>query len=120
MQKAYSKTTWENSPSDNTPLNEANLNHIESGIDEIDNRVISLDTTKFDKTEAAGLIKSFELDTATGIITITKYNGSVQTIDTLLEKIAVNFDFVLFQERNYRTFKFSTVIVDIHNGISNR
>ena len=93
MQKAYSKTTWENSPSDNTPLNEANLNHIESGIDEIDNRVISLDTTKFDKTEAAGLIKSFELDTATGIITITKYNGSVQTIDTLLEKIAVNFDF---------------------------
>lgn len=93
MQKAYSKTNWENSPSDNTPLNEANLNHIESGIDEIDNRVISLDTTKFDKTEAAGLIKSFELDKTTGIIKITKYNGSIQTIDTLLEKIAVNFDF---------------------------
>lgn len=93
MQKAYSRTTWENYPSDNTPLNETNLNHLEAGVDEIDNRVISLDTTKFDKTEAAGLIKSFELDTVTGIITITKYNGSVTTIDTLLEKIAVNFDF---------------------------
>lgn len=93
MQKAYSKTNWENSPSDNTPLNEANLNHIESGIDEIDNRVITLDTTKFDKTAAAGLITNFELDKTTGIITITKYNGSVTTIDTLLEKIAVNFDF---------------------------
>ena len=93
MNKAYSRTTWENYPSDNTPLNETNLNHLEIGVDEIDNRVISLDTKKFDKTEAAGLIKSFELDKKTGIITITKYNGSVQTIDTLLEKIAVNFDF---------------------------
>ena len=93
LTKAYSRTTWENYPSDKTPLNETNLNHLEIGVDEIDNRVISLDTKKFDKTEAAGLIKSFELDKTTGIITITKYNGSVQTIDTLLEKIAVNFDF---------------------------
>ena len=93
LTKAYSRTTWENYPSDKTPLNETNLNHLEIGVDEIDNRVISLDTTKFDKTEAAGLIKSFELDKATGIITVTKYNGSVQKIDTLLEKIAVNFDF---------------------------
>ena len=93
LTKAYNRTTWKNYPSDKTPLNETNLNHLEIGVDEIDNRVISLDTKKFDKTEAAGLIKSFELDKTTGIITITKYNGSVQTIDTLLEKIAVNFDF---------------------------
>lgn len=93
MQKAYNRTYWENYPSDKTAVNDVNLNNIEVGVDEIDNRVITLDVTKFDKTEAAGLIKNFELDRATGIITITKYNGAVTTIDTLLEKIAVNFDF---------------------------
>lgn len=93
MQKAYNRINWENYPSDKTPLNEANLNKLDVATDEIDNRVITLDNTKFDKTEASKLIKNFELDKATGIITITYLSGATVTIDTLLEKLAVNFDF---------------------------
>lgn len=93
MQKSYERINWENYPSDKTPLNEANLNKLDVATDEIDNRVITLDNTKFDKTEASKLIKNFELDKATGIITITYLSGATVTIDTLLEKLAVNFDF---------------------------
>ncbi len=60
---------------------------------ELAGNVISLDTEKFDKTEAQGLFKDVSFDKNTGIITFLLYNGSSKTIDTLLEKIAVNFDF---------------------------
>lgn len=93
MNKSYTRINWENYPSDATPVNEQNLNKIDSATDEIDNRVISLDTSKFDKTEAGKLIKNISLNKATGVFTITYYNGGTFTIDTLLEKIAVNFDY---------------------------
>lgn len=93
MNKVHSRINWENHPSDATPLNEQNLNKMDVSVDELDNRVISLDTTKFDKTEAQGLFKDVSLDRTTGIITFTLYNGATKVFDTLLEKIAVNFDY---------------------------
>ena len=93
MQKAYNRINWENYPSDRTPINETNLNKLDVGVNEIDNRIISLDSTKLDKTEASQLVKNFELDKATGIITITYLSGATVTIDTMLEKLAVNFDY---------------------------
>lgn len=93
MQKAYNRTYWENKPSDKSPIDQRNLNNIESGVDTIDDRVIALDTTKFDKTEAQVLIKSLTFNPSNGVFTITYYNGATATIDTLLEKLAINFDF---------------------------
>lgn len=93
MQKAHNNIDWENYPSDKTPLNEQNLNKMDISIDEVDNRVIVLDTTKLDKTDAAHFVQSIILDRDTGIFTITYYNGSFDIIDTLLEKIAVNFGY---------------------------
>ncbi len=93
MQKAHNNINWENKPSDKTPLNERNLNQMDRSIDVIDNRVITLDTSKFDKIDAQGLIKKLEFNRANGVFTITYFNGSTATIDTMLEKLAVNFDF---------------------------
>lgn len=64
-----------------------------SNFRELAGGVISLDTGKFDKTEAQRLFKDVSINSKTGIITFTCYDGSVKTIDTLLEKVAVNFDF---------------------------
>ena len=36
MNKAYKRINWENYPSDATPLNEANLNNLDSATDTID------------------------------------------------------------------------------------
>lgn len=93
MNKTYGRINWENYPSDETPLNESNLNKIDVATDEIDNRVITLDTTKATKEEVSTLVQDVAFEENTGIITITKKNGSKITIDTQMEKIAVNFSY---------------------------
>lgn len=93
MNKAYSRINWENYPSDATPINKVNLNRLDSATDILDDRVITLDTTKATKTEVATLVADVTFEESTGIITITKKNGSKVTIDTQMEKIAVNFDY---------------------------
>lgn len=91
MNKAHIDINWENYPSDETPLNESNLNKMDAAIGVIDDRVITLDTTKATKTEVATLVADVTFEESTGIITITKKNGSKVTIDTQMEKIAINF-----------------------------
>ncbi len=98
-QKVYARINWENWPSDETPLNEQNLNKVDKATDQLDDRVIHLDTSKFDKSEAQTLIKDFSIDRATGVITLTRYNNTQIIIDTLLEKIAVNFDYDVETQR---------------------
>ena len=93
MNKAYGRIDWQNYPSDETPINESNLNKIDVATDEIDNRVITLDTTKATKAEVSTLVQDVEFKEKTGIITFTKKNGSKITIDTQIEKIAVNFSY---------------------------
>lgn len=93
MNKTYGRINWENYPSDETPLNERNLNKIDVATDEIDNRVITLDTTKATKEEVSTLVQDVTFEEKTGIITIVKKNGSKITIDTQMEKIAVNFSY---------------------------
>ena len=93
MNIAHSAINWENYPSDETPVNERNLNKMDGSIDIIDDRVITLDTTKATKAEVATLVADVTFEESTGIITITKKNGSKITIDTQMEKIAINFDY---------------------------
>lgn len=93
MQKSYSRINWENYPSDATPINETNLNKIDYSLNEVDNRVIEHETTKATKEEVAVLVADVSFEESTGIITVTKKNGAVITIDTKMEKIAVNFDY---------------------------
>lgn len=106
MNKAYNRINWENYPSDSTPLNEDNLNKMDVAINEVDNRVISLDTTKLPVATAYTMVKDVAFDEKTGIFTITKLNGSVIKIDTALEKISTNFRF------DYSTQKLILTLID--------
>ena len=92
-QKAYGRINWENYPSDKTPLNEANLNKIDYAVNEVDNRVLELDVKKLDLAVANGMVKSMTYNQTNGVFTITYLNGSSDTIDTKLEKLAVNFSY---------------------------
>lgn len=91
MQKSYTRINWENYPSENTPLNESNLNRMDYALNEVDDRVIALDTDKATVTEISTLIENVAVDDETGVITITKQNGQVVQLQTTLNKIAVNF-----------------------------
>ncbi len=93
MNKTYSSINWENYPSGNTPINDENLNKMDTSINEIDDRVLQLDEKKATKEEVAPLIRDVQFNESTGIFTITRKNGSLFIIDTKLEKIAINWTY---------------------------
>lgn len=93
MQKIYSRTYWENLPSEKTSINEKRLNNAEKGIDDLDDRIVAMDAAKVDLVKANNLVEEITYEEATGILTVTKMNGSKDVIDTKLEKLAVNFSY---------------------------
>lgn len=93
MNKAHSPINWQNKPSVNTPINETNLNKMDSTIGILDDRIIAHDTSKLDKSTANTMVKDVTYNESTGIFTITYLNGSTKTLDTKLEKIATNFKY---------------------------
>ena len=50
LNKVYTRINWENYPSENTDIDEINLNKMDSAIDALDNRIISQDALKVDKS----------------------------------------------------------------------
>ena len=93
MNKLYSRINWENFPSENTALNEVNLNRMDLGLDSLDNRVIEMNSTKVSVEQVNQLVKEIRYDESTGKIEVEKMNGSIAVIDTKLEKLAVNFSY---------------------------
>lgn len=89
----YIRIDWENYPSERTPVNERNLNKMDLALHLLDERVVWLNENKFDKTESFKLVKNIDLDEESGIFTVTYYDNSTKTIDTILEKIATNWDY---------------------------
>ena len=93
MNKVYTRIIWENFPSEKSPLNEANLNRMDLGLDNLDNRIIEMNSTKVSVEQANQLVKEIRYDESTGKIEVEKMNGSIGVIDTKLEKLAVNFSY---------------------------
>lgn len=93
MNKAFTMFFWENDPSVNTPLSAENLNQLNSAVDTIDSRVVTMDTTKANQADLLTAFADVSIDEKTGIITFTKKNGSTKQIDTKLEKLAINFSY---------------------------
>lgn len=91
MNKVYTRINWEDYPSENTDIDEINLNKMDSAIDALDNRIISQDALKVDKSAINGNIADWTMDETTGVITITKYNGEKIIFDLNIEKIPVEF-----------------------------
>lgn len=99
MTQFYTRINWYNK-SDNltTPLGKTNLNRMDSAIKTLDGRVVEvctetirLDAAKADKTLLNNMLTNWSIDNTTGIVTLTKYNGTHVTINTALNKLAVNF-----------------------------
>lgn len=93
MQKIYSRTYWENFPSEKTAIDAMRLNNAEAGIDNLDDRVVAMDASKVDLAKANELVKEILWDESNGTLTVVKMNGSKAVIDTKLEKLAVNFKY---------------------------
>ena len=88
----YSRIFWKNKREGGTPLNEANSNTSDIALKEIDNRILELRDAKFNSEDANGLVKDWNIDVATGIITVTWQNNTTEIYDLNIEKIPVNFE----------------------------
>ena len=94
MPKAHDATKnsyWENYPEIDTPIVAEQLNRMETTMDTMDDRIIIHDSTKANQSDMLQAVKSITFNRATGVFKITFFNGTYVTIDTDLEKIAVNF-----------------------------
>lgn len=91
MDKVYTRIVWENQPSNNTALGATNLNKMDVAINTIDDRVVGMDTSKANQSTVNTVVQSITYNESTGVLTITKVNGTSTNIDTKLEKLAVNF-----------------------------
>ena len=99
--KVYTRINWLNkSESLTTPLGKTNLNKMDKAINLIDDEVVSMsakideiDTTKVSADQLNNMVTDVSFNDKTGVISITKYNGTVLNIDTAMEKIAVNFEY---------------------------
>lgn len=86
--QTYYPTNWINNE---TPINESNLNHVENGIIEMQDRTNLLRAEKIGAEYVQSAIKNVSIDDATGIFTFTRYDNSTFTVDTKLEKVVTNF-----------------------------
>lgn len=91
-QTFYVITDWQNLPSQKTALNRTNLLHLENGVKEADIRIVQMDASKLSMEIANTLVKSVNVDTKTGVITVTKLNGAIETYDLDIERVVTNFD----------------------------
>lgn len=91
-QTFYVITDWQNLPSQKTALNRTNLLHLENGVKEADIRIVQLDASKLSMEIANTLVKSVNVNTKTGVITVTKLNGAIETYDLDIERVVTNFD----------------------------
>lgn len=91
MEKTYERINWENEPSILTPINAINLNKMDSALNQIDNRVVEMDTTKAKESDALLMFNTISYDENTGKFTFTRKNGQTVVVDTLLEKVVTNF-----------------------------
>ena len=95
MQKAHDASYnnyWENLPSVQTPIIAAQLNRNEQTVDEIDDRVITLDTNKADQSDLDDAVKSVTL--TAGTFEIEHFDGTINTYDTDLNVIPKSYDFI--------------------------
>lgn len=96
MQKAHDSaynSYWKNKPDLSTPIIAQQLNRNEQSVDEIDNRVIILDSSKANQTDMLQAVRTIAYTKSTGTFRITFFNGTYIDIDTDLEKLAINFDY---------------------------
>lgn len=92
-EKLFRLSPWRNLPNKTTPLGESRLNPQRDAIDGLDDRVIYLYDTKLDKETANGMVSNITYNESNGVFTVSYLNGQITTLDTKLEKLAVNFDY---------------------------
>lgn len=96
MNNAHIDLIWKNYPSDESPVNEANLNRMVRSINLTDENVHNLDLNKATKDEVAPLIADVQFDESTGTFIFIRKDSvryEARIWDTKLEQLVESLDF---------------------------
>lgn len=91
--KLFSNFAWKNRPDTSTPLGQALLNRLNTALNGIDDRVITLNSQMVSIDEIQGVFTDVRLIKNTGQFVFTLLDGTEKIIDTALEKISINVSF---------------------------
>lgn len=91
--KLFSNFVWKNKPDTSTPLGQTLLNRINTALNGVDDRVITLNAEKANLDDLNGSIVNVSLNENTGVFTFTKFDGTTLTINTALEEVVTNWNF---------------------------
>jgi len=91
--KLFSNFAWKNRPDTSTPLGQTLLNRLNTALNGIDDRVVTLNAEKASTADLNGSIVNVRLDEKTGIFTFTRFDGTTFTINTALEEVVTNFKY---------------------------
>lgn len=111
-EKTYSRVRWENLPSVQTPIDEVNLNKGDNALNIIDDRVIELQRTKADQEDILACVGNILYNSETGEITVIFNDGREVIYDTVLEKVAVNFDY----DEDPTSAHYKSLIITLDDG----
>lgn len=89
--KKYIRINWKNRPSTATALGATNLNHMDMFLNDVDNALIEMDSSKLNVETANSMIASITFDKDKGLMTVRELNGTTYTYDWNVEKIPVSF-----------------------------
>lgn len=96
MQKVHDPAMndhYRNLPDITSPIIAEILNMDQVVLDELDDRIIVLDSGKANQTDMLQAVRSIGYTASTGTFRVTFFNGTYIDIDTDIEKIAINFDY---------------------------
>jgi len=89
----YNRVNWQDDPDTSTPLDAYNLNQMDACLKAFDILIKTIGNSAMYAEDIANcLVGPPTIDQSTGIITFPKKDGGNYTLDTLLEKVLVNFD----------------------------
>lgn len=92
--ESYTPLNWHNLPTQDTALEADNLNHMEQGIKTNDQRIAEIGNNAMYAADVANCLNGQPTyDKDTGTFTFPKKGGGSFTLNTDLEKLAINFDF---------------------------
>ncbi|MDF2907137.1 MAG: hypothetical protein K0R34_2458 [Herbinix sp.] len=86
MAKRYIRLNWQNSPSVATPVNAANLNAMDKGIDDLDNSIEDLYDVKFDK---ANIVQQSTVNDAAKVPSSAVTYSLANSISSLNDNLAM-------------------------------
>ena len=82
----YTIVGWLNFPDKSTPLGKKNLRHMDSGILQCAQHILSLSQDKAELSEVNTMVQDVTLDVDTGILTVKLKNGTTKTYDLAIER----------------------------------